>query len=311
MDAYQSHTVALRPEDADIILFATNYTFIPAGLGVLGERTFRRFASRCVVFDSSDEPSPIIGGLCASWSKQDLAPGLATGWCYHHPTSAEATLQYLEWPRQSRYLWSFLGAFETDPVRAKLAALGDKESFVDDTSKYSLPNLRGETSGNERQKFYEKYANLLSESAFVVCPRGRGPSSMRLFEAMRAGRTPVIISDAWTPPPFVAWDKCSFRIPESEVATLPEFLRAHQDAAKEMGDHARAEWERVFGPTGLFHHTVEACLTLVKARPKDYTRKNIERCGVLLRPPWRRRFLRGCKQVTMSSVNRMLGRQSK
>ncbi len=36
-------------------------------------------------------------------------------------------------------------------------------------------------------------------------PRGIGASSVRIFEAMRAGRAPVIISDDWIVPPVGDW----------------------------------------------------------------------------------------------------------
>lgn len=89
---------------------------------------------------------------------------------------------------------------------------------------------------------------------------------MRIFESMRAGRAPVIISDTWTPPPFVKWDECSVRVSESHLADLPQILKQHLPRAKEMGNCAREEWERVFGPQGLFHYTVEAGLLILKQR---------------------------------------------
>ena len=115
---------------------------------------------------------------------------------------------------------------------------------------------------------------------------------MRIFEAMRLGRAPVIIADDWSPPPFVDWERCSVRVPEKEIDRLPELLRHHRAQAQVLGDRANEEWNRVFGPPGLFHHTVEACLELIKARPNNFNLQMFKRCGKLVQPPWRRFFLR-------------------
>jgi Exostosin family len=304
-DVFGSHRIVSNPDEADVVLFATNYSFPPVGLGILAESAFRREPSRCVLFDSGDGPSPIIGGLCASWSNDDTTPGVAVGWCYHHPTSAEPMIKSHTWQKPA-YLWSFIGSQITHQVRAKVLKIGDPEAFVEDTSERSLPHLMGLTTGVDKEKFLNRYITVLQQSAFILCPIGKGPSSMRIFEAMRAGRAPVIISDAWTPPPFVQWEQCSLRIPEAEVLQVPEFLRKHRGDAQAMGERARAEWDRVFGPTGLFHHTVEASVALVSARPKDYNIQCLKRCKVLLRPPWRRLFLRGLKVELISRLRDLI-----
>ena len=70
--------------------------------------------------------------------------------------------------------------------------------------------------------------------------------------------------------------------------------------------NAREEWDRVFGPTGLFHHTVEASVALVSARPKDYNIQRLKRCNVLLRPPWRPLLLRGLKVELISRLRDLI-----
>jgi Exostosin family len=80
--------------------------------------------------------------------------------------------------------------------------IGDPEAFAEDTSERSLPHLMGLTTRLDKENFLNRYITVLQQSAFILCPIGKGPSSMRIFEAMRAGRAPVIISDAWDPPPF-------------------------------------------------------------------------------------------------------------
>lgn len=294
-DIFGAHTITSQADEADVVFFATNHSFPPVGLGIITERAFRQNVARSVVFDSGDDPSPIIGGLCASWPSSDKTLGRAAGWCYHHPTSAETKIQRQRWDQTPSFLWSFFGSQNTHPVRSELLRVKDREAFLEDTSERSLPNLMGLTPADEKEEFHNRYVAVMKRSAFVACPRGKGPSSMRIFEAMRAGRAPVIISDDWTPPPFVAWEECSLRLPEADVHHLPDFLRAHRGNAWEMGQRAREEWERVFGPTGLFHHTVEVSLNLITLRSDDYSMRCLQRAKLLFRPPWRRRFLRGLK----------------
>ncbi|MEM9258358.1 MAG: exostosin family protein, partial [Bacteroidota bacterium] len=131
---------------------------------------------------------------------------------------------------------------------------------------------------------------------FIACPRGVGASSMRIFESMRAGRAPVIISDAWEPPPFIDWASCSLRIPESEVATLPIILREHADKAISMGLKARQEWEKVFSHEGLLHHTVEACLSILEARKNATIKHKLTAIRNSLSPTYFRFMLRYLKK---------------
>ncbi len=71
---------------------------------------------------------------------------------------------------------------------------------------------------------------------------------MRLFEAMQAGRCPVILSDDWLAPPFIDWSSCSIQVPEARVRELPGILRARSDDADRLGRAAREVWEEYFSP---------------------------------------------------------------
>ena len=50
----------------------------------------------------------------------------------------------------------------------------------------------------------------------MICPRGWGSSSIRLFEVMEMGRVPVIISDAWVNE-APKWADFSVRVSEADV----------------------------------------------------------------------------------------------
>ena len=84
---------------------------------------------------------------------------------------------------------------------------------------------------------------------------------MRLFETMQVGRCPVILSDDWLPPPFVDWEACSLRIPERQVTSLPEILRARCDEAAQLGLAARRAWEENFSPARRLATIARAAIT--------------------------------------------------
>jgi Exostosin family len=182
-------------------------------------------------------------------------------------------------------------------VRSTILSIADPEAFIEDTSSASLPNLMKVTDDNEYNEFIQEYISLLRSSAFIVCPRGAGTSSMRIYESMRAGRAPVIISDDWMPPPFVDGDQCSLRLRENEVHKLPEFLRSHRSSAEQLGKSAFSEWSRIFGSGGLFHHTTELCLKMLSERKKVSVAEKVTMLGYLFLRPWNRELLGSLKHI--------------
>ena len=109
----------------------------------------------------------------------------------------------------------------------------------------------------------------MRESAFVLCPRGLGCGSIRLYEAMQMGRAPVILSDDWVYPERVDWNACSITIAQKDLLRIPEILEAYRDRATEMGLRARQEWERFYAPNVCFHWLVEDCLELLHSRRRS------------------------------------------
>jgi hypothetical protein len=114
----------------------------------------------------------------------------------------------------------------------------------------------------ERLDYERRYAELTKATKFVLCPRGVSASSVRLFETMRMGRVPVILSDGWIPPVGPRWDEFSLRVPERDFTQLPALLERFEPEAVTMGGLARKEWERWFSEEVVFHQLVELCLDI-------------------------------------------------
>jgi hypothetical protein len=83
-----------------------------------------------------------------------------------------------------------------------------------------------------------------------------------MYETMKAGKTPVIISDHWVPPEGPCWDQFSIRVSEREIPNLPKILSEREKDALKMGQLARSTWEQWFSKETMFDTIVEACKSL-------------------------------------------------
>jgi hypothetical protein len=111
-----------------------------------------------------------------------------------------------------------------------------------------------------------RYQEVLARSRFVLCPRGHGTSSIRLYETMAAGRVPVIISDEWVAPPGPDWDRFSLRVAESEAGLIPEVLEQRDDAWSDMAAAAAAAFDAHFSRAVGFHRIADLLAELRTAR---------------------------------------------
>jgi hypothetical protein len=171
------------------------------------------------------------------------------------------------------YLFSFVGSTRTHPVRSRLMSLRHPRAYLEDTSATVAPE-------QQKQPFFmldyspddrRHYGEIITRSKFVLCPRGYACSTWRLFETMKAGRVPVIISDQWVPPEGPAWEDFSIRVSQKHVARLPEILECYEPNAAAMGSLARKVWEEWFSQETAFHRIVEWCLHLKRYRHSQVT----------------------------------------
>jgi len=198
-------------------------------------------------------------------------------------TSIERSWYWPDWARSSHYLgvrerahlryqvdrsppihlFSFVGSTTSHPVRRRLMEIDHPRAVLLDSG--AGP---GDPGGLTEDEYQRRYAESLGDSAFVLCPRGGGTASFRLFEAMMLGRAPVIVSDQWLPPVGPDWDSFSVRVGESEVQTIPAALEERADEAAAMGELARAAWLEWFSESVSFHSVIEWCLELTASAPR-------------------------------------------
>ncbi len=263
--ARHSETINLTddPARADIILLiAGNSVPWPQ---VLNNELVVAYFSKCYLFSWADKCIPRLPGVYASvesrwhmpfWERSGFYPKV-----FDH-----------EWiqpsdPSTARYVYSFLGTAGNSSVRGEIMKLaGAAGALIEDTGSH-IGNLIGQPS-DVYAGYQRRYAASLCDSRFILCPRGVGPSSFRIFEAMKAQRVPVIISDQWVEPVGPQWERFSLRVPENAVGTIPQLLQQHVPRFNTMAELARAEWERWFSKETALDTIVHWCGQLSDTRAR-------------------------------------------
>src|ERR1043166_6489912 len=263
-DRFHVHSLTTDPEQADLIMFVEFY-----GGGWYFERVrahplVRRYREKCFVFCANPFVIPFLPGIytgvAKGWASSRIRPGFYLGRTKNPFTTYTPPTPDLP------YLFSFMGSMRNAAIRGQLARLAHRRGFFQNTTDDFDRILDRKMDRRERLDYDRRYAEVTKASKFVLCPRGLSPSSIRLFETMRMGRVPVILSDAWMPPLGPEWPKFSIRVRERAFEAIPKMLEDRESEAVAMGELARKEWESWFSEEVLFHRLVELCLDIKRKR---------------------------------------------
>lgn len=104
------------------------------------------------------------------------------------------------------------------------------------------------------QERLETFVGLSARSRFVLCPRGFGKSSFRLYEAMQLGSVPVYVSDAhylpWTDE--IDWSEICVLVSEDEIPHLKErLLSIDEGRYQRMLENIRRLYDAYFDLEGV------------------------------------------------------------
>lgn len=264
LDRFGLHSLVSDPEVADLILFVEAY-----GAGAHYERVRRhsflqRYREKCFLFSSNPYAIPFLPGIYTGIEKRWASRRTLSGFYLGTPENEFTT--FTPPAADAPYLYSFVGSLSNAPVRVELAKLKHPRGVIQDTSGDYERILQREMKSAERRDYHRRYADFTKQSRFVLCPRGLSPSSIRLFETMRMGRVPVILSDEWIEPTGPSWSEFSIRVPEKDCRHLPQILEAREGEATAMGDRARAAWLDWFSEDAAFHRVVGWCQALKEQR---------------------------------------------
>lgn len=280
LDPFGVHREVADPAEADLILFVE--TGIHGGRYfelVRAHELYKRRRSRCYLYCATDKVVPLIPGVFPSierrwYWKSWVRPGHYVG---VRPRTADDDRAHTNEPG---LLFSFAGSGLTHPVRRAVLKLRHRDAEVVDTS--AVPtHISAEV---DDMGAWSRYVALIRNSAFVLCPRGGGAASFRLFEAMMLGSVPVIISDEWVSPIGPQWSRISVRVREQDVTAIPMLLEGLRDHAQEMGRAARQAWLEWFSPDVSFHRIVQSCTELQDQQARRAGVRRLAPYSQFLRP---------------------------
>lgn len=243
------HTITDRPDDADIVLFTQSHMLSHDWRlkALTRSPIVRQFREKVMVYDERDRPWCLFPGVYVSMPARSFNGSVQRASSYFTfppaPISIEPDLLFS------------LVASDSAKCRRPLFELNHPKAVVEQTRGFTFFDPSSPNYLERRTRFEE----VVARSQYVLCPRGRGTSSIRLYEVMAAGRVPVIIADDWVPPTGPEWDSFSIRWPEEKVEGLVEALERRDSDWPRMGCMARAAYEEYFAPDVLFHHVVEMC----------------------------------------------------
>ena len=263
-DRFRLHTLANGPDEADIILFAdarhdlSDWQF----KRIRHHPLARRYPAKCFVYCMMDQPWCGFPGLYTCMPRSALQPQRQRACAYlglGNTLVAEGSADVAG--AEPDLLFSFIGR-NCHSVRGAVLALSHRRAEVSDSSRVDFFN-GGEWGTRDAR---ERYAAVMGQSKFVLCPRGSGTASFRLFETLAAGRVPVIISDDWVPVDGPDWAVCSVRVAERDVGGIPALLERLERRWEAMAVAARQAWAEHFAPDVIWHRMIESIADIRRTR---------------------------------------------
>lgn len=232
-DEVGRHRLEESPERADAILVVDlqQHPEDPLLKQLRRHSLVQRYANKVFVYDERDFPfytfPGVYVGAPATWLER--FPVFGGPYCHVQAgTSSDVVTPDL--------LFCFRGT-RTHPVRHAVLKLSHERGVVEESSVNFFADQADH--GHSREAAIARYAELVTRSKFVLCPRGHGPSSLRLYETLRANRVPVVISDDWLPPPRIDWGGCVVRVAERNTRHVPRILEEIELSWHELVDRGR------------------------------------------------------------------------
>lgn len=243
----ENHSVCSDPSVADAIVFVENTQFDDLLFKTLLKHPLlEKYKDKVFMYNEVDRPWDVLPGLYCCMTTNNVNTNRHRAFAYlHTPNPYIGSIHEQE--IKKRWLYSFVGSM-SHSCRRPIMQLRDDRGYVQDTSDFNVWN----SHATELEIRGQSYADILGASQFVLCPRGIGSSSIRLFETMQAGRVPVIISDNWVPPAETDWS-FAIKFEERRIGSIPGFLKTLQNESEERGLAARKAWEHSYAPATLFN----------------------------------------------------------
>ena len=290
LDRIGQHERCASPDEADAILFVENTHFNDYFFRkLLDHPLVSRYPEKVFMYNEADKPWCVLPGLYCCMSSRFFQDNRQVAFPYLKTPNAYIS-EVRNWDVEKKWLFSFVGS-TSHRCRKQVVALADDSKGIKDTSDFNV----WDSSLPERAVQGLDFAQTMAESRYMLCPRGIGTSSFRLFETMEAQRAPVVISDNWVPPPHVDWDFLVM-VKQRDIKKIPELLRSISNEAEDRGKAARLAWEQAYRPEVMFDTVAESIAFLL------YEQKYQEDADKWLRI---RKFLIGSELRTLAMARQL------
>lgn len=263
-----TYQVTQTADSADIIIYIEppNHKFRRYAYDLLKQDPIRRYPNRCFVVEFTDGSAGFLPGVYVGIPQSRADYTRFRSGCYlglFNPLGTETTSVREREDVRPNLLMSFRG-FPSSEVRRRLfnTAFDLDEVSIVETSTFGIWTQ----TEDSRRTFYQE----MLRSKFVLCPRGNGLTTARLFETMERGRAPVILADDWWPPEGPAWSDFAVLVSESKVSDLVEILSNYEPRAAEMGQLAREAWEKWFSPEVRVLRMLQSIEDIMLYRPVSH-----------------------------------------
>lgn len=254
--------VTFDPADADVTICPSSPGFYDAPLRLILKPLTAREVEM-IAWDWGDVPLGRMSGFYCSLAQPLFDPNRHRTMPY--PITFNELVEFFPY-EDATYNFGLVGGI-TAGVRQRIF-----DRFASETRANALVRVQPAdwTTIFDRYSLSIKrdYAESLRRTRFVLCPRGAGVGSVRLFETMKAGRVPIIISDGYVLPSGVDWSRCSITIREKDIEDIPHIVESRLADWAEMAAEARRVWLRQFSPTGLFPYLVDQLKAILGTMPQ-------------------------------------------
>lgn len=245
-DGTRPHCGTPDPAEADLILYPDCHLLSRDWrlTEIAESEPALRYPEKVAVYDERDTPWCRYPGIYVSMPSGSFNRRWQVAGSYYFMEDPADRIDGDPASIERDLLFSFVGG-PTHPCRDRILALQSSRAHVESSKGFVFYESSSDRFAERRRSF----AEIMFRSSFVLCPRGQGTSSFRLYETLAAGRAPVIISDGWVPPSGPDWESFSIRWPERRVAELHGALAEREADAEAMGRRAREAYDTWFSPT--------------------------------------------------------------
>jgi hypothetical protein len=158
---------------------------------VVNHKLTKAYKQKIIFYADIDRPIAILPMLSPTIEKKYYNKALFQSAPFIARQAINDSISYTHLDDKRKYLFSFLGSCKTNPVRYELLNIDYKDCVLKDTSDLVYWKL----SNEEKIKLTTESVDIYKQSYFILCPRGIGPDTYRVYEVMQMGLVPVVISD--------------------------------------------------------------------------------------------------------------------